>query len=203
MTQPVSGFRARLDALAPARRTAFMAALTERLLPNAGFYAEANGTASALDTTRELRKLLDLVWEQLRVRDAKIDFSLQAEKVTAFEPDEEDDSFGARRALEAVMALTACIDVLISEEPEAALKVSRLSTDGVRALIDLQAGEGIEQEALEAMIREHPLMIDERDFQDAVLESVEAPQLSRDDWRALKQLGRNEDVSNLGLSLQD
>ncbi|MFP3427982.1 hypothetical protein R0J88_23470, partial [Pseudoalteromonas sp. SIMBA_162] len=43
-----------------------------------------------------------------------------------------------------------------------------------------------EQEALEAMIREHPLMIDERDFQDAVLESVEAPQLSRDDWRALK-----------------
>ena len=73
----------------------------------------------------------------------------------------------------------------------------------MRALIDLQAGEGIEQEALEAMIREHPLMIDERDFQDAVLESVEAPQLSRDDWRALKQLGRNEDVSNLGLSLQD
>ncbi|MDO6788778.1 DUF416 family protein [Cobetia marina] len=203
MTQPVPGFRARLEALAPVRRTAFMATLTERLLPNAGFYAEANGTASALETTRELRKLLDLVWEQLRVRDAKIDFSLQAEKVTAFEPDEHDDSFGARRALEAVMALTACIDVLISEEPEAALKISRLSADGVRALIDLQAGEGIEQEALEAMIREHPLMIDERDFQDAVLESVEAPQLSRDDWRALKQLGRNEDVSNLGLSLQE
>ncbi|AOM02520.1 DUF416 family protein [Cobetia marina] len=203
MTQPVPGFRARLEALAPVRRTAFMATLTERLLPNAGFYAEANGTASALETTRELRKLLDLVWEQLRVRDAKIDFSLQAEKVTAFEPDEHDDSFGARRALEAVMALTACIDVLISEEPEAALKVSRLSADGVRALIDLQAGEGIEQEALEAMIREHPLMVDERDFQDAVLESVEAPRLERDDWRALKRLGRNEDVSNLGLSLQE
>ncbi|MDN2655489.1 DUF416 family protein [Cobetia sp. 14N.309.X.WAT.E.A4] len=203
MTQPVPGFRVRLEALAPVRRTAFMATLTERLLPNAGFYAEANGTASALETTRELRKLLDLVWEQLRVRDAKIDFSLQAEKVTAFEPDEHDDSFGARRALEAVMALTACIDVLISEEPEAALKVSRLSADGVRALIDLQAGEGIEQEALEAMIREHPLMVDERDFQDAVLESVEAPRLERDDWRALKRLGRNEDVSNLGLSLQE
>ncbi|WP_417286330.1 YjaG family protein [Cobetia marina] len=203
MTQPVPGFRARLEALAPVRRTAFMATLTERLLPNAGFYAEANGTASALETTRELRKLLDLVWEQLRVRDTKIDFSLQAEKVTAFEPDEHDDSFGARRALEAVMALTACIDVLISEEPEAALKVSRLSADGVRALIDLQAGEGIEQEALEAMIREHPLMVDERDFQDAVLESVEAPRLERDDWRALKRLGRNEDVSNLGLSLQE
>ncbi len=203
MTQPVPGFRARLEALAPVRRTAFMATLTERLLPNAGFYAEVNGTASALETTRELRKLLDLVWEQLRVRDAKIDFSLQAEKVTAFEPDEHDDSFGARRALEAVMALTACIDVLISEEPEAALKVSRLSADGVRALIDLQAGEGIEQEALEAMIREHPLMVDERDFQDAVLESVEAPRLERDDWRALKRLGRNEDVSNLGLSLQE
>jgi uncharacterized protein YjaG (DUF416 family) len=203
MTQPVPGFRARLEALAPVRRTAFMATLTERLLPNAGFYAEANGTASALETTRELRKLLDLVWEQLRVRDAKIDFSLQAEKVTAFEPDEHDDSFGARRALEAVMALTACIDVLISEEPEAALKVSRLSADGVRALIDLQAGEGIEQEVLEAMIREHPLMVDERDFQDAVLESVEAPRLERDDWRALKRLGRNEDVSNLGLSLQE
>ncbi|MGO2414586.1 MAG: DUF416 family protein, partial [Cobetia crustatorum] len=173
------------------------------LLPNAGFYAEANGTASALEATRELRKLLDLVWEQLRVREAKIDFSLQAEKVAAFEPEEADESFGARRALEAVMALTACIDVLVSEEPEAALKISRLSADGVRALIDLQAGEGVEQEALEALIREHPLMEDERDFQDTVLESVEAPRLERDDWRALKQLGRNEDVSNLGLSLQE
>ncbi|WP_345917434.1 DUF416 family protein [Cobetia crustatorum] len=101
------------------------------------------------------------------------------------------------------MALTACIDVLVSEEPEAALKISRLSADGVRALIDLQAGEGVEQGALEALIREHPLMEDERDFQDTVLESVEAPRLERDDWRALKQLGRNEDVSNLGLSLQE
>ncbi|WP_158772514.1 YjaG family protein [Cobetia sp. L2A1] len=203
MTQPVAGFRSRLDALAPVRRTAFMATLTERLLPNAGFYAEANGTASALDATRELRKLLDLVWEQLRVREAKIDFSLQAEKVAVFEPDEADESFGARRALEAVMALTACIDVLVSEESEAALKVSRLSADGVRALIDLQAGEGVEQEALEALIREHPLMEDEHDFQDTVLESVEVPRLESNDWRALKQLGRNEDVSNLGLSLQE
>jgi hypothetical protein len=43
-------------------------------------------------------------------------------------------------------------------------------------------------------------MQDERDFQDAVLEALEAdPRL--EDLRALRILGRNQGISNLGLSL--
>ncbi len=45
-------------------------------------------------------------------------------------------------------------------------------------------------------------MTDENDFQDAVLEAVEAGPLDREALKALRRLGRNEGVSNLGLSLE-
>ncbi|ATJ81211.1 YjaG family protein [Halomonas beimenensis] len=189
----MSGFFQRLQALPPRRQQAFMAALCERLVPNYALYAEATGQGDV----KGLRAVLDLVWERLAVKEARIDFERQAEKLAGLEPPAEDDSFGARRALEAVVALSALLDTLRGEAPEAVLEVSRASRGGVRAFIELTEGEE-DAERLAALVREHPLMADENDFQDAVLEAVEG-NLDRDALKALRRLGRNEGVSNLGL----
>ncbi|MBB3142359.1 YjaG family protein [Halomonas organivorans] len=189
----MSGFFQRLQALPARRQQAFMAALCERLLPNYAFYAEATGQGDP----RALRPVLDLVWERLAVKDARIDFERQAEKLAELEPPAGDDSFGARRALEAVVAISSLLDTLRGESPEAVLEVSRTSRGGVRAFIELTEGEE-DGERLAALVREHPLMEDENDFQDAVLEAVES-ELDRDGLKALRRLGRNEGVSNLGL----
>lgn len=191
----MSGFFQRLQRLEPRRQRAFMAALCERLLPNYGLYAETSGHGDP----RALRAILDLVWEALMVHDARIDFERQAEKLAELEPPPGDDSFGARRALEAVAALSALLDTLRGEAPEAVLEVSRASRGGVRAYIELTEGEE-DAERLAALVRRHPLMVEENDFQDAVLEAVEGP-LEREALKALRRLGRNEGVSNLGLSL--
>lgn len=190
----MSGFYQRLQALEPRRQQAFMAALCERLLPNYALYAQTAGQGNP----RALRAILDLVWERLSVKEAKIDFALQAEKLAELAPGEEDDSFGARRASEAVAALSALLDTLQGEAPEAVLEVSRASRGGVRAFIELTEGEE-DGERLAALVRDHPLMADENDFQDAVLEAVEGP-LGRDELKALRRLGRNDGFSNLGLS---
>ncbi|MDN3521213.1 YjaG family protein [Halomonas ramblicola] len=190
----MSGFFQRLQRLEPRRQQAFMAALCERLLPNYALYAQTAGHGDP----QGLRAILDLVWEQLTVKGARIDFERQAEKLAALEPPAADDSFGARRATEAVAALSALLDTLQGEAPEAVLEVSRASRGGVRAFIELTEGEEDDQR-LAALVREHPLMADENDFQDAVLEAVEG-ELDRDALRALRRLGRNEGVSNLGLS---
>lgn len=196
----MSGFYQRLQELEPRSQQAFMAALCERLLPNYGFYCQALNTRTpGQGNPPALRAILDLVWERLAVRDAKIDFALQAEKLAALAPPAEDDSFGARRASEALSALSALLDTLQGEAPEAVLEVSKASRGGVRAFIELTEGEE-DVERLAALVRDHPLMADENDFQDAVLEAIEGP-LGRDELKTLRRLGRNGGVSNLGLSL--
>lgn len=193
MSQPTGGFHQRLQALSPRQQQAFMAALCERMLPNYALYAQTTGEGNPAG----LRAILDLVWEQLAVKEARIDFDRQAEKLAELEPVATDDSFGVRRAMEAVVALSALLDTLRGEAPEAVLEVSRVSKGGVRAFIELTEGEE-DAQRLAARIREHPLMADENDFQDAVLEAAEG-QLDRDALKALRRLGRNEGVSNLGL----
>ncbi|WP_299231999.1 YjaG family protein [uncultured Halomonas sp.] len=192
----MSGFFQRLQGLEPRRQQAFMAALCERLLPNYALYAQTAGQGNPAG----LRAILDLVWERLAIAGAKIDFERQAEKLAELAPPEGDDSFGARRATETVAALSALLDTLQGEAPEAVLEVSRASRGGVRAFIELTEGEE-DGERLSALVREHPLMEDENDFQDAALEAVEEGVLDRDALKALRRLGHNEGVSNLGLSL--
>ncbi|MCG6659819.1 YjaG family protein [Halomonas campisalis] len=197
----MSGFHQRLLTLDPRRQQAFMAALCERLLPNYVFYHQAlQGESGGHVNPAGLRAILDLVWERLSVKEASIDFDRQAEKLAELEPPADDDSFGARRALEAVVALSALLDTLRGEAPEAVLEVSRTSKGGVRAFIELTEGEE-DPRRLSELIKQHPLMAEENDFQDAVLEAVEG-RLDRESLKVLRRLGRNEGVSNLGLSLE-
>lgn len=195
MSQPAGGFHERLQALSPGQQQAFMATLCERMMPNYALYAQMTGAGNPAG----LRAILDLVWEQLAVREARIDFERQAEKLAELEPPADDDSFGARRAVEVVVALTSLLDTLRGGSPDAVLEVSRISKGGVRAFIELTEGE-VDADKLSQLIREHPLMADENDFQDAVLEAAEG-HLDRDAIKALRQVGRNEGVSNLGLTL--
>lgn len=199
MTASADGFHARLDQLPARARLAFMAALIERMWPNYALYAQMSGVGDA----KVLRNVLDLVWEALAIKDAAIDFDKQAEKLAEQEPPETDGSFGARRAVEVVMALAVLLDALRGEAPEAPRDVSRLSRDGVHAYIEMADGaEDDDAERLAARVREHPLMDDEHGFQEAVLEHVEAP-LTRDALKSLRRLGRNEGFSNLGLSAEE
>lgn len=174
-----------------------MAALCERLLPNYMLYEQT----TAQGDSHTLRTVLSLVWERLTVPNASIDFARQAEKLAECEPPEADDSFGARRALDAVVSVSALLDTLQGDAPEAVLDVSRTSRAGVRAFIELTEGEDDAQK-LALIIRDHPLMADENDFQDAVLEMVSEP-LDKAALKEVRTLGRNGGISNLGLSLED
>ncbi len=195
MASKSPGFYQQLQQLPLFAQQAFMAALCERLMPNYALYAQTTGQGDL----HTLRTVLDLVWEQLSVRGASIDFARQAEKLAECEPPESDESFGARRALDTVVSVSSILDTLQGEAPEAVLDVSRTSRAGVRAFIELTEGEEDAQK-LALLIRDHPLTEDENNFQDAVLEAASQP-LDAAALKALRQLGRNEGTSNLGLSL--
>ncbi len=196
MSKPL-GFYQRLQVLPLAAQQAFMAALCERLLPNYALYEQTTGQGDG----HTLRTVLNLVWERLSVPGASIDFARQAEKLAECEPPAEDESFGARRALDAVVSISALLDTLQGDSPEAVLDVSRTSRAGVRAFIELTEGEEDAQK-LALLIRDHPLMEDENAFQDAVLEAVSEP-LNKAALKEVRTLGRNDGISNLGLSLDE
>lgn len=197
MVSKPQGFYQRLQELPLPAQQAFMAALCERLLPNYVFYEQTTGQGDS----HTLGTVLSLVWERLSVPNASIDFARQAEKLAECEPPEEDDSFGARRALDAVVSVSALLDTLQGDSPEAVLDVSRTSRAGVRAFIELTEGE-VDSQALALMIRDHPLMADENDFQDAVLEAVSGS-MNKAVLKEVRTLGRNGGISNLGLSLDE
>ncbi|MFC0269618.1 YjaG family protein [Kushneria aurantia] len=194
-----TGFERRLRALAWRPALAFMAALTERLLPNYRLWAALEEAGDV----HGVRSILDLVWETLAVRDVHIDFTRQAEKLAACEP-LADDSFGARAAADLTAALSACMDALCKNAVEAPQEVSRLSIGGVERFIEMQAGASIgDDDQREALIDAHDLMADERAFQLAVLEALEGQPLDRERLREIRTLGCNEGISNLGIGAEE
>lgn len=114
MVAKPQGFYQRLQLLPLPAQQAFMAALCERLLPNYALYEQTSGHGDG----HTLRTVLNLVWERLSVPNASIDFARQAEKLAECEPPEGDESFGARRALDAVVSISALLDTLQGESPK-------------------------------------------------------------------------------------
>ncbi|WP_420843358.1 DUF416 family protein [Kushneria phosphatilytica] len=102
------------------------------------------------------------------------------------------------------LALSACLDLLRGNAVGAPVEVSRISIGGVERYIDMVEGaQWTDEDAREAALAAHPLMADERAFQQAVLDEVNAGALDRDRLKRLRQLGRNDGISNLGLSLAE
>lgn len=193
----------RIYALGERDALAFMATLTERMLINLHFYAAL--TALERQHVKRADNALGLVWEALMTPHARIDFLLQEEKISILEQRlaEEDDSFGARMAGDALMALSTLLESMATERKGGAIEVARLSSHGVVQLIMMQSDEELTESAWQRRIDDHPLMADEQDFQDGVLDTLYEQGTARDALKVLRRLGQNHGVSNLGLSLND
>lgn len=76
----------RLERLASWQHVTFMACLCERMYPNYAVFCQQTGFGDG----QIYRRILDLIWETLTVKDAKVNFDSQLEKF------EEADSFSRR-----------------------------------------------------------------------------------------------------------
>lgn len=193
----------RIHALSERDAQAFMAALTERMLINLHFYA----ALADLEPKQVKRadNALGLVWEALMTPRAQVDFLLQEEKLAALEERlaEDADSFGARMAGDALMALSTLLETMATERKGGAIEVARLSAHGVAQLVMMQSDDELNESVWQQRIDEHPLMADECDFQDSILDALYETGTSRDALKTLRRMGQNEGISNLGLSLND
>ena len=191
MTTKLSTF-AQVRALEGADAIAFSAALLQRMVPNYQLFCELTEFAEP-DT---LSKCLDLIWESLCSPKSKINFATQLEKVEEATPDVSDyDSFGVYPALDAAIAMSSAINLIMKVDPHGAVVVSKLSQGSVEAYL-LASGEATEDD-----VKMHPLMQFEIAIQQELLDAVTTKAPMTQKVSKLKTIAASEGISNIGLEI--
>ena len=127
----------RLENLESWQHLTFMAALCERMAPNFKSFCQMNELSAE---TKTYQNILNLVWEYLTVKDAKINFENQLDKLETIIPDVNDyESFGVVPALDACQALAEILHAIIAGETlERAVEMSLISLGTVTSLLETE-----------------------------------------------------------------
>lgn len=115
----------------------FMACLCERMLPNFQLFCDVTEQPEKAKT---YQNILNLVWEFLTVKGAKINFENQLEKLEEIIPDvNEFDFYGVFPAEDACQALSDLLHTIIAGEfLEQSIKLSQLSLATVATYLETQ-----------------------------------------------------------------
>ena len=129
----------RLENLESWQHLTFMATLCERMAPNFKLFCQMNELSAEAKT---YQNILNLVWEYLTVKDAKINFENQLETLETIIPDVYDyESFGVVPALDACQALAEILHAIIAGETlERAVEMSLISLGTVTSLLETETG---------------------------------------------------------------
>ncbi|WPC74320.1 YjaG family protein [Vibrio porteresiae] len=187
----------RLEKFEPWQQITFMACLCERMYPNYAVFCEHTEFAEA----RGYREILDSVWELMTVKNAKINFERQLEKLEELIPSSQDYEFyGVYPAIDACEALATLLHGLLDREGlfESMIDVSQVS---VRTVAQLEEAQGAE-EITNANQKENEAVCAEWDVQWAIYRPLKDAQ-ERDIQliKDLRQELREEAISNIGMSL--
>lgn len=185
----------RLENLESWQHLTFMAALCERMAPNFKLFCQMNELSVE---TKTYQNILNLVWEYLTVKDAKINFENQLEKLESIIPDVNDyDSFGVVPALDACQALAEILHAIIAGETlEKAVEISLISLGTIRALLETETG----RDWSESKLKENEDIQTELDVQWQVYRLLkECEKRDIELILALKNEIRTEGISNIGI----
>lgn len=186
----------RMERFEPWQHLTFMACLCERMYPNFQLFCnmiEQDGLAKVYQS------VLNLVWEHLTVKGAKINFDNQLEKLETVIPDVNDyEFFGVLPAQEACEALSELLHSIIAGSTlEQAIRVSQISLGTVASYLEMQA----ERELDEQELKNADEIQDELDVQWQIYRLLnECEERDIDLILALKNDIRSAGISNLGLN---
>jgi uncharacterized protein YjaG (DUF416 family) len=187
----------RLEKFEPWQQITFMACLCERMYPNYALFCQNTEFAEP----RVFRDILDSVWELLTVKNAKVNFERQLEKLEELIPvADEFDFYAVYPAIDACVGLSTLLHGLLDRDDlfDNMLKLSQQSVDTVAQLEEAQGAEPItndNQKANEAVCAEW-------DVQWAIFRPLrEAQERDIDLIKDLRNELREEAVSNIGISL--
>ncbi|MEI7256913.1 YjaG family protein [Dickeya dadantii] len=186
----------RLEKLASWQHVTFMACLCERMYPNYHEFCQQTGFGDA----QLYRRMLDLVWETLVVKDAKVNFDSQLEKLEDAIPAADDyDIYGVYPAIDACVALSELLHSRLSGETlEHAITISEMSIRTVAMLEMTQAGREMTDEELKIV----PAVEEEWDIQWEIFRLLaDCEERDVELIKGLRADLRESGISNIGINL--
>ncbi|KLU14573.1 MULTISPECIES: YjaG family protein [Xenorhabdus] len=186
----------RLEKLESWQHLTFMASLCERMYPNYQAFCLQSRFADPV----QYRRILDLVWEILVVKDVKVNFDNQLEKLEAIIPSSEDyDIYGVYPAIDACIALSEVIHSRLSGSTlEHAIAVSETSIRTVAMLEMTQAGREMTKDELKVL----PAIEEEWDIQWEIYRLLaDCEERDIELIKGLRTDLREAEVSNIGINL--
>ncbi|EMB49843.1 D-fructose-6-phosphate amidotransferase [Vibrio mimicus] len=187
----------RLEKFEPWQQITFMACLCERMYPNYAMFCEHTQFAEA----RIYRDILDSVWELMTVKNAKVNFEHQLEKLEELIPTSDAfDVYAVYPAIDACEGLATLLHGLLDRDDlaEAMIKVSQISVQTVAQLEEAQTGEEITNDNQ----KENEAVCAEWDVQWAIFRPLrEAVERDIDLIKDLRKELREEGLSNIGVAL--
>lgn len=150
----------RLENLESWQHLTFMACLCERMLPNFQLFCQVTQQE---ENARIFQNILNLVWESLTIKGAKINFESQLEKFENAIPDVNDyDFYGILPAVDACEGLSELLHAIIAGETlEKSVNLSQLSLQTVAVFLENQ----FDRELKESELKEHEHIQAELDTQ--------------------------------------
>ncbi|NKI75420.1 DUF416 family protein [Dickeya sp. CFBP 2040] len=186
----------RLEKLASWQHVTFMACLCERMYPNYHEFCQQTDFGDA----QLYRRILDLVWETLVVKDARVNFDSQLEKLEDAIPVADDyDIYGVYPAIDACVALSELLHSRLSGETlEHAVTISETSIRSVAMLEMTQAGREMTDEELKNL----PAVEEEWDIQWEIFRLLaDCEERDLELIKGLRADLREAGVSNIGINL--
>ncbi|WP_419209202.1 YjaG family protein [Photobacterium leiognathi subsp. mandapamensis] len=187
----------RLEKLEPWQHLTFMVSLCERMYPNYVFFCAETEFADS----HKYRVILDSIWEILTVKNAKINFENQLEKLEDMVPSEDDfDIYAVSPAIDACVALADLLHAMLDRDlmMETVIKLSALSVETVANLEYAQTGIEITNDNQ----KENEAVCAEWDTQWAIFRALkEAEPRDIELIKDLRAELRDEPVSNIGIEL--
>ena len=183
------------------QQAAIAATLMERMLPNYQLFSEVTSFGDAALP----RHVLDLVWEWLQVRRAKINFERLQDELELITPEVTHfDMFGVYPAVDTLTALDSLLNGISGQDSAEFVNVAKISQASVARLIEYSSEDlDISTEAeLKKHVRDHELMAYEMDCLSEIIGIVsQMPTFGREEILQLKGWVKEQGVTNLGMEL--
>lgn len=187
----------RLEKFVAWQHLTFMACLCERMYPNYQFFCRQSGFGDGM----VYHRILDLVWQALLVKGAKINFDSQLEKLEDVIPDAAQFSaYAVYPAIDACIALGETLHAQLSGETCAhAITVSETSLRTIAMFEMTRSGH----EMSEQQLKELPAIQDELDLQWQIFRLlVDCQERDLVLIRGLRSELREAATSNIGINLE-
>ncbi|AAP95882.1 hypothetical protein A6046_00365 [[Haemophilus] ducreyi] len=186
----------RIERFEPWQHLTFMACLCERMYPNYQLFSDVTKQPEKM---KVFQNILNLAWEFLTVKGAKINFDSQLEKLEEIIPDVNDyDFFGVLPAQEACEALAELLHSFIAGNTLAqAIRISQISLATVASYLSVKSGQELSDKALKSSAEiEEELDIQWQIYR--LLNECEERDISL--ILSLKNEIRSTGISNIGLN---